>query len=822
MSKQITLQIALLSIILMTLLPTTSRSQPIDPKQNIKSNNVLWYTQPAKRWEEALPIGNGRFGAMIFCGVESEKLQLNEITVWSGNPQTNADRPDAYKYLDTIRRTIRAADYKSAEQLTNKYFTSKAPYNSSYQTLGNLTLDFKLPVGKISNYERSLDIDQAIAKVSYSVGDVNFYRETFASNPDKAILQKLMSSKKGSISFKLALSRIENAKIQQLSSNKLMMTGNTGGSLEFEVQVEIINKGGSVKNGDLSLVVEGADEVTIIMTAGTSYILDYAKEFKGESPHKLVSKQLINASSKAYNTLRADHVMEYQKYFRRVTFQLGDLTKSNKPTLERLKDYGDGKSDPAFASLFYQYGRYLLISSSRPDNLLPSNSQGLWGDGLDLPWKSDYKSNINYQMNYWLAEQTNLSELHLPMLRFTQSLVVPGSKTAKAYYGPNTPGWFYGYTTNGWGWTSPGSSLPWGVFAGGSGWACQHLWEHYAFTGDKKYLAKIYPVLKGAAEFYIATLIQDRNGNLITSPSTSPENNFITDAKIKSSVTEGATMEKSIVWDLLNNLIQASTSLGIDADFRNKAVLVRDKISPLKIGKDGQLQEWNGDWDLNSDDPNHRHVSHLFALHPGKQITAIGTPELAAAAKRTLQLRGDDGTGWSIAWKENFWARLRNGDHAHKLLSNQLRYTDETKTIMADAGGTYANLFDAHPPFQIDGNFGAVSGMTEMLLQSNETFQNSKGLESYIIDLLPALPTAWPTGTITGLKARGGFELSLSWKNNKLTTGIIHSSLGASFKIRSPVPLKIQGLSLKQEFVNGYYTYKIESKNGKIYKISAE
>lgn len=809
-------------IVGMTLLSISSNSQNVATRPAIKSNNILWYTQAAKRWEEALPIGNGRFGAMIFGGADSEKLQLNEITVWSGSPQPDADRPDAYKYLDTIRKTIKSGNYKAAQGLTKKHFTSDALYNSSYQTLGNLTLKFKLPSGTIRNYQRSLDINQAISNVSFSVGGVEYNRETFASNPDKAIVQKFTSSKKGALSFRLELSRIERVKIQHISSNILMMSGDTGGSLSFEVQLKVINNGGNITRDSLGLVVKGADDVTIVMTAGTSYALDYTKGFKGQLPHQMVGKQLADASKKAYSMLRKTHILEYQKYFHRVKFQLGNATNISTPTVERLKAYGDGRSDLGFATLFYQYGRYLLISSSRPDNLLPSNSQGLWGDGLNLPWKSDYKSNINFQMNYWLAEQANLSEMHLPMLKFTQALVVPGTKTARAYYGPNTPGWFYGYTTNGWGWTSPGSDLPWGVFAGGSGWACQHLWEHYAFTGDKKYLAAIYPVLKGAAEFYIATLVEDSSGRLVTSPSTSPENYFITDNHIKSSVSEGATMEKSIVWDLLNNMVKAATELNIDTDFRRKATEVRDKISPLKIGKGGQLLEWNQDWDLNTDDPNHRHVSHLFALHPGKQITAIGTPDLAAAAKRTLQLRGDDGTGWSIAWKENFWARLREGDHAHKLLSNQLRYTDETKTIMADAGGTYANLFDAHPPFQIDGNFGAVSGMTEMLLQSSESYLDDNGQESYILDLLPALPSAWPNGTISGLKGRGGFELSLNWKNHKLSTGSIRSLLGRSFKIRSSTPIKIQGLLVKSEFLMGYYIYKIDSKKGVTYNIFPE
>jgi len=795
---------------------TDQRTSPI-----IRKTNTLWYTQAAKRWEEALPIGNGSFGAMIFGGPAHEKLQLNEITVWSGDPQTDADRPDAYKYLDTIRKTIRSGAYTEAQRLTNNHFTSPAPYNSSYQTLGNLTIDFKLPDAPISNYVRSLNINEAISRVSFETGGVAFSRETFASNPDKAIVQKLTASKRGSLSFKLALSRIERAKTQFLSPNKLLMNGNTGGSLNFAVQLQVINKGGSVQQDSSGLSVTGADEAIIIMTAGTSYMLDYAKGFKGPMPQGKVSQQLAAATRKSYQALRSNHISEYQKYFHRVRFQLGNAQVPGISTIERLKSYGDGIADPAFATLFYQYGRYLLISSSRPDNLLPSNSQGLWGDGLDLPWKCDYKSNINYQMNYWMAEQTNLSEMHLPMLRFTQSLAVPGTKTAKAYYGPSTPGWFYGYTTNGWGWTSPGAYLPWGVFAGGSGWACQHLWEHYAFTGDRKYLAEVYPTLKGAAEFYIATLIPDNQGKLVTSPSTSPENFFITDEKVKSSVTEGATMEKSIVWDLLNNVVKASNVLDIDADFRKKAAEVRDRISPLKIGKNGQLLEWNQDWDLNSDDPHHRHVSHLFALHPGKQITVIGTPDLAAAAKRTLQLRGDDGTGWSIAWKENFWARLRDGDHAHKLLSTQLRYTDVTKTVMADAGGTYANLFDAHPPFQIDGNFGAVSGMTEMLLQSAETFTNDKGETYPIIDLLPALPSAWPNGEISGLRARGGYEVSLRWKAGMLASATVISLLGGTCQIRSAIPLKIKAAS-KLERKSGYHHYQISSRKGETILILPE
>lgn len=786
------------------------------------NNKTLWYTSPAKVWEEALPIGNGQFGAMIFGDPLKERLQLNEITLWSDHPQPDADRADAFQYLDTIRKTIRNKDYKRAQQLTRDHFTSPAPYDASYQTLGDLNMKFKLPDNKpVSNYRRWLDIDQATAGVSFLVDGTRYQRELFSSAADKAIIQHLTASKKGSLSLKLGLSRLERAQTKFVAPNKLILTGNAGGKLTYELQLTILNSGGTVKASGNELEVENADELLIVMTAGTSYLPDYSKLFQGKDPHALVLQQMANALAKSYPVLKQNHIKEYQKYFHRVNFELGSNKVPNLPTDQRLKNYGNGLADPSFAALFYQYGRYLLISSSRPDNLLPSNSQGLWGDGLDLPWKCDYKSNINYEMNYWPAEQSNLSEMHLPMIRLTQTLVAPGTKTAKTYYGPETPGWFYGYTTNGWAWTSPGADLPWGVFNGGSGWACQHLWEHYAFTRDKTYLKSIYPTLKGAAEFYMATMVKDEKGFLITSPSTSPENYFVTDDKKSGSVTEGATMEKSIIWDLLNNVSQAASALNDDKAFQNRVLEVRNQISPLKIGKAGQLMEWNEDWDLNSNDPHHRHVSHLFALHPGRQITALGTPELSKAAKKTLELRGDDGTGWSIAWKENFWARLRDGDHAHKLLSNQLRATYQTETIMADAGGTYPNLFDAHPPFQIDGNFGAVSGMTEMLLQSMETYTSANGRDAYILDLLPALPTAWPSGNITGLKARGGFEVSLKWKDGKLHSGTIKSLNGEPFKIRTSNQIKIKGANAIARKADGNFMYSMQSKKGITYSFSS-
>lgn len=781
---------------------------------------TLWYKSPAKEWIEALPVGNGAFGAMTFGDVQQDRLQLNEITVWSGNPQPAADRTDAYKFLDTIRSAIRQEKYKEARELTARYMTSSASYYSSYQTLGDIFLHYQSSTGPVTTYKRWLDIDQAIAGVTYNQSGSGYTRETFASAPDSVLVHHIKATGNTPIEVSILLNRKEGSQTRFEAPNKLVMTGNTGATLTFEVQLAVVTDGRVSGNNDV-MTIRNAREITLYATAGTSYILDYDKGFKGANPHLSVSRQLQHAVSKGYSRIKKDHIADYRQLFNRVQFNLG-LAADSLPTDERLKYYGDGKKDPGFATLFYQYGRYLLISSSRPGNQLPANSQGLWGDGFDLPWKCDYKSNINYQMNYWPAEPTHLGELHAPMIRLTAALVKPGSKTAKAYFGPDTPGWYYGYTTNGWGWTSPGAALPWGVFAGGSGWVCQHLWEHYAFGRDLNYLKNIYPVLKGAAEFYLATMITDPAGHLITSPSTSPENHFITDDKQYGDVTEGATMEKAIIWDLFDNVAMACRILHIDEPFRQKLTAARDNISPLKIGREGQLEEWNKDWDLNTNDPHHRHVSHLFPLHPGHQVTTFKTPELAAAARRTLELRGDDGTGWSIAWKENFWARLRDGDHAHRLLSYQLRPTTQLKTVMADAGGTYPNLFDAHPPFQIDGNFGAVSGMTEMLLQSHETYITNDSTAAYVIDILPALPTAWPTGSIKGLRARGGFEVDINWGKGRLTSCSIRSLNGEPCKIRTTTPITCPGSNLKGAAIQGCYLYELHTQKGKTYRMQSE
>ena len=754
----------------------------------------LWYDKPAGAWEEALPVGNGRLGAMVFGRPVHEKLQLNDITIWSGKPEPEADRADAYKSLPELRKAISDGNYQEAQRLTALYMTTnekpgvdiyKSKYFGSYQTLGDLSIDFEIDSTQVSGYRRWLDIDKAIAGVEFKVGENTFTREIFSTAADGLIVVKLTSGKKGGLKFITKLTRQVSSKTQFEYHNTLVMNGNTDylgqkGNCDYEARVRVLTKKGSVSGTGDRIAVKDADEATILITCGTSYIPDFDKNFKTAVPHDSIVRIIESASAKSFDKLRQDHIADYQKYFHRVSFDLGQTDAAKSTTMERLLQFNKGVDDPGLITLFYQYGRYLMISSSRPGNPLPSNSQGIWGDGYKLPWNCDYKSNINYEMNYWMTEPSNLSECHLPMLKYTSVLVKPGSKTARAYF--NAPGWVLAMMTNGWGWTSPGGSVGWGSFFGAGGWVSKHLWEHYAYTQDKEYLKWAYPIMKGSCEFYLAAMITDKNGYLVTSPSTSPENGWGRGLNID----EGTTMELQIIHDLFTNTIGACKTLDIDKDFQTKLETARVKIRPMKIGKAGQLMEWSHDWDMEAPELKHRHISHLFGLFPGSQISPLSTPELVNGAKKTLEIRGDTSTGWSLAWKINFWARLLDGNHAYNLMKIQLRLVTTAGTNYSRGGGTYPNLFDAHPPFQIDGNFGFVSGVDEMLFQSQETYINPKYPQDdlYVIQLLPALPDKWPAGNITGVRARGGFKLDLTWKNGKLEKAVVTSVSGKTCKVR--------------------------------------